>query len=463
MKSGATETSTGNQGQRWLDQWRVAQGEPMRALVDLIQGALASFELRDREEDRPGARKRGRKRGDAGRFEAMVAVIIVELAYAVLNPPASGRIAVTLGHGGGPSAGRGRYDNPAFGEGLGPLLARLEGVDVLTMQRGARGVSATTIAPSKWFASMVEGFGARLADFGRHDAEELIILNRNARDHSPHKRGVACKQSDAGVRHERIDYQDTKETRRFREEVRSVNAFLAEANIAFLDDGAGRVNAGERRLRRYFSLLPGQTRPRFDQGGRLFGAFWSNLDRDRRRASLRIDGEPIVEVDANALFTRLAYARLGLPLADADPYDAVASKLTAAGFECQRASIKRAVNAMFFGLQGARWPLDVEADMPPGLTVAKMRAAVLACLPELAAFFDNAADTTATPPPGFGFMFTESQIALAVMRRLIEQGVVGLPLHDGILCARSKAETVRAALKEAALEVAGVPIPIGIK
>ncbi|WP_146030322.1 hypothetical protein [Methylocella silvestris] len=315
--------------------------------------------------------------------------------------------------------------------------------------------TASRITPTSNFANEARLKGISNADLGRDDREEMIILSRNA-SALDWVNGAAQK----AVSRERLDYIDTPETNKWREELREMNAVLAGADLAFEDDGRGHVRVSDRRLRRYFSLPSGCPLPRRGvphMGGRLFGAFWSNLDKERRAASLRIDGECIAEVDANALFTRLAYASAGRQLDDADPYDQTAELLAAKGFSVQRGAIKKAVNALFFGLNGRRWPGEIETAMPHGLTVATLRAAVLETLPDLAPFI--ALGTNA----GYGFMFTESEIILDAMKELTGQGVVALPLHDALLCAESKSGAVQEAFAAAALKVTGVRIKIGVK
>jgi hypothetical protein len=68
-----------------------------------------------------------------------------------------------------------------------------------------------------------------------------------------------------------FNYQDTAQTPPWRDELRRLNIFLAEANIDFIDDGREpRVDPFNRLLARHFTVLEGQE-VRFDQHGRLHG------------------------------------------------------------------------------------------------------------------------------------------------------------------------------------------------
>ena len=76
---------------RWFDQWVTAKGEPLKGLVSSMMGGLAEYERAAK------TRKRQRKPEDKLRYETCVEVLVCNLAYAVLNPPTSGRIALRRG------------------------------------------------------------------------------------------------------------------------------------------------------------------------------------------------------------------------------------------------------------------------------------------------------------------------------------------------------------------------------
>ena len=102
--------------------------------------------------------------------------------------------------------------------------------------------------------------------------------------------------------------------------VRRVNTRLMEADIGFIDDGALPViDPYVRTLRRYFSQLPGQS-VEFQSGGRLFGGFWMNLSKSRRK-SIRLNGEPPALLDYSNMFANLLYAEIGEFPPEGDLYD----------------------------------------------------------------------------------------------------------------------------------------------
>ena len=203
-----------------------------------------------------------------------VEALVCNLAHAVLVPPPTGRIAVQLGHR---RKGHSRYDSPILGKPLSSLVWMLSELDFcdlrgIPVKRG----EVSSIAPSAWFARKVAEHGVQLSDFGRDEAEEVILLSRNTRATHSQSQTRSSK-----VYREPVDYQDTSGTRRYREDVRSLNAFLRRTDIDFVDDGLEpRIDPFDRTLRRRFMVLDGQDQ-RFDQGGRLFGGFWQTLKTGR--------------------------------------------------------------------------------------------------------------------------------------------------------------------------------------
>ena len=311
----------------WFDAWKVAKGGGLKALVDSTVRLISHHEARIR------ARTRARRAVDETHHLRRVEAVICNLAHAVLFPPPTGRIAVKLGNG---RKGRSRYDSPVFGKRLSPLIMMLVDLDFLDVRAPSvmRG-EVSSMAPSAWFARKVAEFGVQLSDFGRDENEEVILLNRNVRS-----LGTWAQIGSRSIHREPIDYTDAVLTRKYREEVRHLNAFLAEADIDFVDDGRKpRIDPFDRTLKRRFVLLTYQA-TRFDQGGRLYGGFWQNLKSERRR-HIRINGEPIAVLDYGSMFTRLAYAEVGAVPPGGDLY-------AIPGLEGYRSGVKLAMNCFLF-------------------------------------------------------------------------------------------------------------------
>lgn len=435
---------------RWFDPWMVAKGDPLRRIVSGVLDAL------EQDERQRGLRKRARRADDLANHQASVDAVVSNLAYAVLMPSDTGRLAVKLGS---QRTGMTRYDNPALGsKPFRKLIKQLADLNMLSLKQLEGRGEVSSIAPSPEFACSVSEGSISFADFGRATGEEVIVLSRNTRSVGVDEKRVTTR--------ERIDYKETRSTRSYRSELQRLNSFLASADITFVDDGlAPRIDPFDRTLRRHFVIRSEQSE-RFDQGGRLFGGFWLALKADRRK-NIRINGEPVADLDFGTMFTRLAYARLGLEPLRGDLY-------AIAGAEGYRSGIKMAMNTFLFDMhmRRSKWPSELgvgvgndklandgastaskfEARLPARWTVGRTRKAILELHPALQKAWGRGL--------GYELMFDESRILLLALTRLMEKNIPALGMHDGLLVQRSKKATAKTIMERAAKEIAGVSIPV---
>lgn len=420
---------------RCFDQWRGASGPALRQLVEETVTAVAQHEMDT------AARKRARREADLQRHLEAVEGVVANLAHTVLMPPETGRLAVFLQHG---AKGCGRYDNPAFGKLFSGLLSRLGAMDVLSF-RGPVSMwrEASSIAPTVTFASQVRARGIRLSDFGRLPGEETILLKQKAR------KGLAHSGSVGGL----VDYEDTASTVEMRKTVEGLNIHLEGAHVTFVDDGGDPVDHRQRRLLRHFVQLPDDgDAPRFDRGGRLFGGFWQNLKR-ARRTGIRVEEEPVVDLDFASMFPRLAYATTGKEPPEEDLY-----AIEGLGPE-HRPALKLAVNTLLFDdFRRPSWPVpasEKDPRLPAEWTVARTKAAFLARHPALRGCFGVGL--------GYSLMHRESVILIHVLEEMRSRGVVGLGLHDGILVPRSRANEAKAMMERIGREITSQALPVMMK
>lgn len=246
-----------------------------------------------------------------------------------------------------------------------------------------------------------------------------------------------------------MDYPKTAETVVMRGQLRALNAFLEAADITFVDDGLGAVDLGNRTMRRHFVHSGPAASPKLAQGGRLYGGFWQTLPR-QRRASLRIDGEPLAVLDFASMHLRLVYACEGVVPPDGDLY-------ARPGLEGQRAAVKLITNVLLNDRHHsrARWPEGEEIGQPSGWAIKALRAALWGRHPVLRDAFGRQL--------GLELQFTESKIMVEVLDRLRLQRVPGLGLHDGLMVPMSRAGEAEEVMRIAAQEVAGQAPPVAVK
>jgi hypothetical protein len=173
------------------------------------------------------------------------------------------------------------------------------------------------------------------------------------------------------------------------------------------------------------------------------------------RQYIRVDGEPIAYLDFRSMFLRLAYAEVGIqPPAD-DLYRRIPGIVTAE----HRKGIKVVVNAMLFR-DGplTQLPRGDRAAGPKALlplqlqSASAARCAVLSTFPEIASAVERGC--------GLDLMFTESQIMVAAMLKLIEHGITALPIHDGLMIAASKTDQAEAIVNEVTENMIGFQLPL---
>lgn len=222
-----------------------------------------------------------------------------------------------------------------------------------------------------------------------------------------------------------------------------INTFLSTQRIEL----QGQRQASFR-LSRHFTLRTMTDPHTFNLHGRLYGGFWESMPK-ALRADLRINGEPIADLDYASMFPRLAYARVGAEPPGGDLY-------AIPGLEGHRAGVKAGFAAMLSSSREmTRLPSDVKGLLPAGWTGRRLAESIGTMHPALVPLFgkDIAMD----------LMFTESSILMAVLLRLARMGVAALPMHDGMMMAIRHSQVAKHAMEEVALVLAGVPISVAVK
>jgi hypothetical protein len=234
------------------------------------------------------------------------------------------------------------------------------------------------------------------------------------------------------------DYQRTEHTKQLEADIRELNEFLARFKFT------GGEHHG---YTRNFNLAA------WNKGGRLYSSGEDDYQQkhDTERHQMRINGEPVAEIDIKASHLTIYHARLGVPLErSSDPYERAGVNRTAAKAWCL---------ATFGNTNPAtRWPPDmVERQLrKTGVDLRKLAKAKDVARKMLAAFpalqkLENYSDIWAD------LQFIESEAVIGTMLILMRtHGIPSLSMHDGIIVPRSKAELAKAVLAKQYREVVGV-------
>ena len=223
-----------------------------------------------------------------------------------------------------------------------------------------------------------------------------------------------------------VDYADTPYTYGIRHEVAAVNEAFRGVNIGLVStdvawngiamhlDGAV-VHPARVVGHRVFN-------GGWQFGGRLYGPFWQNLNKQRRR-QLTIDGVGVIEHDFAQLHPRLLYARCGRPI-HGDAY-------TIRGYDGARPAVKLAWQILI-NAQSAKAAIFALARELGGLERQIEAARLLQTLenhhrPIAAAFYTGA---------GLTLQRCDSDLMMAILRQCLSEGIVALPVHDSLIVPR---------------------------
>jgi hypothetical protein len=183
-------------------------------------------------------------------------------------------------------------------------------------------------------------------------------------------------------------------------------------------------------------------------GGRLFGGFWQGLQRELR-PGIRIDGHPVASLDFSSMFLQLLYAmKAKVPTPDGDLYEGIDPiegwPADPEQRDAIRDVIKANVNAMFFRKPSRSGKPHILLSNSALVLSKSMTGAVLE--QRLNAKHSAIAKWIGVKDVGFELMHHESEIMIKTVLRCLDQGVVVLPIHDGLLVAESQQEVARTAM-----------------
>lgn len=405
-----------------FDPWATCTGPRLLSIANKATELLFSATSKE-----TGWRLRQPKADLVERVTNIVSSIIANLALLHHGELQGRRLAIPMEH-----RALTRYDRRGFGP-LPRVIGAMAALGIIVKHRAVTHKRRTGIEATGWLLKALRGSKVDIGQVGKARGEETVWLTaRTGRDRYGNK-----------LPNELVNYRDIDETRRLRMEMEEINRFLSLQRIE-LD---GERQASITLTRRFLIRRPNDPHA-FNLHGRLYGAFWLTLPQ-HRRDGLRINGEPIADLDFASMFPRLAYAVAGSEPPEGDLY-------AIPGLEGHRAGVKAGLSALLSTpSEMKRLPSNVKRQLPEGWTAARFTQAVAIKHPVLVQLFgqDLAMD----------LMFTESQILVTALLRLMMEGVAALPMHDGMMVATSNSGAAIRAMRAAAKQVVGSHIPVTAK
>lgn len=263
----------------------------------------------------------------------------------------------------------------------------------------------------------------------------------------PTERLVRLREGGSGTPY--LTFEQTKDTCRWTSALIAYNAVIRQQDIALdltdVEQAAWVRHWNEERLNWRGGECPVVIRPErfktdlyrqfnngsFDQGGRLYGGWWINTPGWLRKR-IKINGQSTVELDYSGCHIRMLYHQRGIDY-EGDPYRL--DELTACEKENGlpsgyfREGIKVLIQALINGNPEGR-PQQAKIrdfSFKPYFTRPELRQLIEEKHAPIADSFGIG--------EGLRLQRTDSDIALSVITRLLDLGVVALPVHDSFIVA----------------------------
>ncbi len=418
----------------WQPESEAARNALVTALCE-----VEAFEERQRQRpDADGTKRRRRQRPAQIKFEMATRAILCEAMVAAVSEIDQG---FRCPRSKGVLEKIDRSRSPAINPLLPQVLDVLEALGFISQAIGYIGIEGervqTVVRPAAALSQLCEAFDLTIDDFHREDPGDEVIL-----------RGV---KSEGSERAADIAYIDTGETRQMRAEMQAINAHLRHADIEVKD---GAVDSFRRKLRRIFS------NGSFEFGGRLYGGFWvDGLKAEERLRLIRIDCQPVIELDYGQCALRILYGMARAQPPDGDLY--AIPRIA----QADRDDLKTMIASLTFVDESRVQELAPQArklcpDIRPPLDGDLEHLANAAALTRvldlvrchhapIAAYFPSTV--------GHRVQRIESDIMVQLLLTLNGKGITVLPIHDSVLVRRDCAEKARAIMAEVFQAIAGVP------
>lgn len=175
----------------------------------------------------------------------------------------------------------------------------------------------------------------------------------------------------------------------------------------------------------------------YERGGRLYGGFWQNMPKVIR-AQLLIDSEPTVELDYSRIHPTMIFAEKGLPL-DRDPY-------RVPGYEHMEAAGKITFNRLLNAKRAIQFRSREDREWFSNREDFKAyRDAMIEHLSPISDTFQR--------DYGVRLQKRDSQIAILVLSKCMDQGIPVYPVHDSFIVKQSNSDRLRIIMIESFRDV----------
>ena len=418
---------------RLFNPWRCSSNENSRLLVTEVIEKFIQVEVKK------NVRRRKRKPEDHKRFLNAIEAIICDLIHNHLSDQRSG---IAISRSNRVLSRTSRYKNEVLNKTIPYLLDVLELPELQMLEQVVgcinyfypekNGNLRTVVKAGKHLVHLIQKYHVELEDLGLSDGEETIILKREKNDLWDH----------GGT----LEYEDNDLTNLYRDEMRLINQWIRNADLNYMvpfhEKDKHNYDLDCRLLKRYF------TRGSFKSGGRLFGGFWQQMKKVHRE-NLLIEGENIVVLDYSQMTPKILYGYCGSVPQMEDCYHIK-------GYEYCRKGIKKVFNAMTFSDQPmTRFPKGINSLFPVNTRFKDVSDAIENEHSRIAHMFYTGI--------GHYLQFMESQILVEVLLKLIDNGIIALPVHDAVFVGWTHVYKSTQVMEQVFLDMTNVPSVVKVE
>ena len=418
---------------RLFNPWRCSSNENSRLLItEVIEKFLQT-------ETNKNLRRRKRKPKDHKRFLRSIEAIICDLIHNHLSDQNRG---IAISRSNRVLSRTSRYKNEAVNGTIPYLLDVLELPELQMLEQVVgcinyfypekNGNLRTVVKAGKHLVHLIQKYHVELVDLGISDGEETIILKREKNDLWDH----------GGT----LEYEDNELTNLYRNKMNLINQWIRNADLNYMvpfhEKDIHNYDLDSRLLKRYF------TRGSFKSGGRLFGGFWQQMKKVHRE-NLLINGDEIVSLDYSQMSPKILYGYCGLVPELEDCY-------LIEGYEHCRKGIKKVFNAMTFSNEPmTRFPKGINSLFPVKTRFKDVSDAIEKEHFRIAHMFYTGI--------GHYLQFLESQILVEVLLKLIDNGIIALPVHDAVFVGWTHVYKSKQVMEQVFLDMTNVPSVVKVE
>ena len=209
-----------------------------------------------------------------------------------------------------------------------------------------------------------------------------------------------------------LNYNYNKFIRDFNDDIDYINNALLKPIITYQKDSKKIVfTSKDLTLYRYFD-------GNFKSGGRLFQGLWQSMKK-KDRETIRIDGHKTATLDYSQMNPNLLYGIEGETPPLDDCYEIQ-------GFEKNRNGIKKVFNSLLFRKTPMnQFPKNTKLLFGKNTKVEEVIDKIYEAHPKISKYFNTEI--------GFHLFYLESSLCINVLKNLIKNKIIALPIHDAFL------------------------------